>query len=148
VTKSSFSSIVIAFFFGLALAVIGTAIFMQGHIDTELKAMDYSYIAAWEKTADDAYHNESPHIASWALQRFIELLASRLQAAEGKYRGKIQENLVLSHARSAQLAKQTGNRVEYEKNMASALKLARELYPRAVTTDEELIRFLNQKKAL
>jgi hypothetical protein len=147
--KSSFSSIIIAFFFGLTLAAIGTAIFMQGHMATTLKAIDYSYIAAWETTADDAYRNESPQIASWALQRFIDLLTERLQDAdEGKYREKMQEYLVLSYARSAQLARQTGNHVVYEKNMASALNLAREIYPHAIANEEELLHFLQQKEAL
>ena len=146
--KSSFSSIIIAFFFGLTLAAIGTAIFMQGHMATTLKAIDYSYIAAWETTADDVYRNESPQIASWFLQRFIDLLTSRLQDAEGKYREKMQEYLVLSYARSAQLARQAGNHVEYEKNMASALNLAREIYPHAIANEEELLHFLQQKEAL
>jgi len=146
--KSSFSSIIIAFFFGLALAVIGTAIFMQGHVATALKAMDYSYIAAWEKAANDAYQKESPQIASWAQQRFIDLLSSRLPEAEGKYKVKIQEYLVISYVRSALLSKQAANHVEYKKNMASALKLAREVYPPAIATEEELIRFLNQKEIL
>ena len=147
-TKGAFSAIIIAFFFGLGLAVIGTAVFMQGHVATELKAMDHTFIAAWGKTADDAYRQESPQIASWALQRFIGLLTSRLPDAEGKYREKMQEYLVLSYARSAQLARQAGNRTEYEKNMTSALTLARELYPHTITTEEELFRFLDRQEAL
>ena len=146
--KNSFSFIIIAFFSGLVLAAIGTAFFMQGHVATELKAMDHTYITAWGKTADDAYRQESPQIASWVLQRFIDLLTSRLPDAEGKYREKMQEYLVLSYARAARLAGQAGNRIEYEKNMTSALNLAREVYPHAVATEEELLRFLNQKKAL
>jgi len=147
-TKSSFSAIIVAFLFGLALAVIGTAIFMQGHVATTLKAMDYSYIVAWKKTVDDAYQNESPQIASWALLRFIDLLSSRQQDAEDKYSRKIGEYLVISYVRSAQLAKQAANYDEYKKNMASALELAPEVYPHAIATEEELILFLNQKKAL
>jgi hypothetical protein len=148
-TTNPLSSIIMAFFFGLGLAAIGTAVFMQGHVATTLRAIDHAYIVAWEKTTSDAYRNESPETAAWALQKFIDLLTARLQDADpNKYRESIQQYLVLAYGRSAYLAKQAGNLVAYKKNMASALELAGKLYPHAITTDEELFRFLDRKKAL
>jgi hypothetical protein len=135
-------SVIIAFFFGLVVAGAGTSIFIRGHVGTTVRSMDLSYLAAWEKHSLDAYENESPEVAVWVLQNFIDLLQSRLKRAGGQDRKRMQQNLVQSYARLAHISKETGRLSQYEENLTLALKLARKVYPDTIATEADLFQVL------
>jgi hypothetical protein len=135
-------SVIIAFFFGLVVAGVGTSIFVRGHVETNLKSMDRSYLAAWEQHSIDAYKNESPEVAVWVLQNFIGLLQSRLERASGKDRNRMHQNLVQSYARLAYISKENGRLSQYEKNLTLALELARKVYPDTIATEADLFQLL------
>jgi hypothetical protein len=137
-------SVIIAFFFGLVIAGAGTPIFIRGHVETTVRSMDHSYLAAWEKHSIDAYENESPEVAVWVLQNFIDLLQSRLERASNRDRNSMQQDLLFSYIRLAHISKETGRLSEYEKNVGLALKLVRKVYPDTTPTEADLFQLLGR----
>jgi hypothetical protein len=136
-------SVIIAFFCGLVVAGTGTAIFIRGHVDTNIKSMDRSYLASWEQHSNDAYENEAPEVAMWVLQRFATLLESRLTKADPKDRVRMHRNLLLSYTRLAHIYKKTGRLLQYEENLTLALKMARKVSPETITNEAELFQILS-----
>jgi len=136
-------SVISAFFFGLIVAGVGTSIFIRGHVDTNFKSMDRSYLTSWEQHSIDAYENEAPEVAVWVLQNFITLLQSRLQNAEPRERNGMQRTLLQSYARLALIYKETGNIPQYEENLTLALKTARQVSPETITNETELFQMLS-----
>jgi hypothetical protein len=137
-------SVIIAFFCGLVVAGAGTSIFIRGHVDTNFKSMDRSYLASWEQHSIDAYENEAPEIAVWVLQNFIGLLQSRLERTNGQDRNKMHRKLLLSYARLAHIFKETGRLDQYEENLTRALELARMVYPDTIATEANLFKLLTR----
>jgi hypothetical protein len=137
-------SVIVAFFFGLVVAGVGTSIFIRGHVETNLTNMDRSYLAAWEQHSIDAYENESSEVAVWVLQNFIGLLQSRLERASGKDRNRMHRNLVQAYARLAYTFKEKGSLSQYEKNLPLALELGRRVYPDTIATEADLFHLLTR----
>ncbi len=136
-------SVIVAFFFGLVVAGVGTSIFIRGHVETNLTNMDRSYLAAWEQHSIDAYKNESSEVAVWVLQNFIGLLQSRLERADSRYRDRMHRNLLLSYTRLAHIYKETGRLPLYKKNLNLALELARKVSSEGITNETELFQILS-----
>lgn len=138
-------SVIIAFFCGLVVAGTGTAIFIRGHVDTNFKSMDRSYLASWEQHSNDAYENEAPEVAMWVLQNFIDLLQSRLERASSRDRNGMHRNLLLSYARLAHIFKESGKLDQYEENLTRALELAQKISP-DTATETDLFQLITSEK--
>jgi len=69
VRKYYIYSVIIAFFFGLMVAGVGTGIFIRGHVETTVQDMDHSFLAAWAQHATEAYEHESPEVGVWRSNR-------------------------------------------------------------------------------
>jgi hypothetical protein len=138
-------SVIIAFFFGLTVAGVSTSIFIRGHVDTNFKSMDRSYLASWEQHSIDAYENEAPEVAVWVLQNFIGLLQSRLKRANDQDRNRMHRNLLLSYARLAHIFKESGKLDQYEENLTRALELAQKISP-DTATETDLFQLITSEK--
>jgi hypothetical protein len=135
-------SVISAFFFGLIVAGVGTSIFIRGHVDTNFKSMDRSYLTSWEQHSIDAYENEAPEVAVWVLQNFITLLQSRLQNTDPRERNGLQRTLMLAYTRLAHIHKENGRLLQYEENLTHALKTARKVSPETITNEADLFQLL------
>ena len=107
--------------------------------------MNQMHIADWERRAMQAYTEEKPEVAIWALENLVDLLSKQHQmnADDEKY-DFLKTDLILAHGRLALTFKATGNTQQYQHNISKSLELAKQIYKQEIQTEKDLLEFIKK----
>ena len=99
--------------------------------------------ADWEQRAFQAYSQENPQVAIWALENLADVLRKHAELV-GNDSELIQKDLVLTYARLAIASRSTKDKQKYDQNMSKALSLSKQVYSANLHTEEGLLRFVKK----
>lgn len=136
--------ILFAFFIGLTIGAIGSAVFLGGHVATNFELHNLSFLASLEEKTEDAYRHEPPAVAAWALNRLIELQQSLLVQSEPGQAAQLSRNLVASYGRLALTYQKMGRDELYHRNIAQALQRAQKVSSLKISTEQDLLEFIRR----
>jgi isoleucyl-tRNA synthetase len=143
VNRSPALFIFTAFFLGLIIGAVGFAFFLRGHVATNFELHNLSYLASLEEKTDSAYRHEQPQVAAWALTRLIELQRSLREQAKPGQTVQLSQDLMVSYARLALTYQKMGRDDLYHQNITQALKLAKEVMPTVIGSEQELLDYIH-----
>ena len=99
--------------------------------------------ADWAQRAFQAYSQENPQVAIWALENLAAILRKHAEMA-GNDRESIQKDLVLTYARLAIVSQAAKDNQKYRENISKALDLSKQAYSGELRTEDELLGFVNK----
>lgn len=133
----------IVFLLGITVGAIGMVyIFGQTSVEAA-ELVEIQWRADLAKRVSQAYSEEKPEVAIWALKNLVEVLEERVKLSdEGSViQQSTQRDLVLSHARLAIVFQQIGDTSQFKQNIEKALKFAKESGWTKMKTEEDILNF-------
>lgn len=107
--------------------------------------INLAFIADWSSRAMQAYKEEKPEIAIWALKNLVDLLSKQYQmSADGERYDFLETDLILAYGRLALSFKATGNIQQYQHNISESLELARKRYKQEIQSEQVLLLFIKR----
>jgi hypothetical protein len=123
-----------------ALAVVG---YFGHYVRNTLRYSLLEHRADWEHRAFQAYSQESPQVAIWALENLADVLRKQAEVLE-EDRALIRGDLLLTYARLAIVSQAAKDSPRYQENMSKALALEKELSPDSPNTKEHLLNLVKK----
>lgn len=135
---------------GLIIFIIGS--FTGGIIISSLsgnaiqqvwQAFEIQYRADTGNRVWQAYKEESPDIAIWALKNYIEILNKQAEE-KNNYSMSLQTDLTLAHVRLAIMYQQVKDTENYDDNIAKGLFMAKNTFPDEKYDEKSLLALIKQ----
>ncbi len=111
-----------------------------------MQMLNMVHVADWGERANNAYLNNSPEVAIWALSNFAQVLEERSEHFSVETVNKV--DLVLTYTRIAKVYKEQGDIEKYNDNISKALALAPQAFRGKINTEEELLSTVEEIDAL
>ena len=145
-TKKTIVIVLCSFLIGAVLGGLGIGIYYGKTIGFTMSFMGLQSRAEWSERAHQAYKNEEPQIAIWALKNLAEVLQKDMDIHTNDKK-TIQMDLLLTYGRLAKLYRIKKDEVRYKENILNALNLAHERSSE-IKTEEELLEFLEKADSM
>ena len=103
--------------------------------------------ADWAQRAFQAYSQENPQVAIWALENQADVYNKYYEQAERIGNDKAffsQVDLVITYVRLAIAYQAAKDKQKYDQNISKALSLAKQICPDTLCTEEELLDFVKK----
>jgi len=135
---------------GLIIFIIGS--FTGGIIISSLsgnaiqqvwQAFEIQYRADTGNRVWQAYKEESPEIAIWALKNYIDILNKQVEEKDG-YSSSLQTDLILAHVRLAIIYQQINDIENYDNNLAKGLTISKSTFTNKKYNKESLLDYIKQ----
>jgi hypothetical protein len=126
---------------GLIAGALAVFMYVGKTMAGAMRFMGLDYRADWEERAFQAYRDESPDIAIWALENLAEVLGRQTVLFPNE-RPIIEKDLLLTYARIAIVSRAKGDTVKYSANLKKAWDLAQGTYPGKFQTEQDLLDFV------
>jgi len=133
----------IAFIMGLVIGGVVVGTFLGKSTANTMQFVMLKHRADLEKKAFQAYLNESPQVAIWALENLSGVLKEQMEVVVPD-KQLIEKDLMLTNARLAILYKRQGNTIKYKHYIFKALELAKEAYPDSLKNEKEILSFVSE----
>lgn len=133
----------IVFVLGLIIGGAAVVIYFENSVAHTMQLVMLKQRANLEEKAFQAYFNESPQIAIWALENLKDALKEQLKILKVDDQ-LVQKDLVLTNARLAILYKREGNKNKYEYCISKALELAKVAYAKEIGSENDLLSFVKK----
>ena len=99
--------------------------------------------ADWERRAFQAYSQENPQVAIWALENLADVLKKHSEML-GNDKKFVQKDLVLTYTRLAIVSQAAKDNQKYHENISKALALSKQAYSGHLQTEEEVLSFVKK----
>ena len=141
--KRSILLISLAFLGGLIIGILASVV-KFGQIGAEsMLLLKIKHYADWSERSHQAYREESPEVASWALENYADILEND-SGLMGEYSEFSEKDLVLLYARIALVRKAAKDDAGYSEYITKALVLAPEAYEGRLQSEDELLHFVEK----
>lgn len=133
----------IVFIVGLTIGAFTIASMSGNSLQKTWEVSEMKYRADIGNRVWQAYKEESPNIAIWALKNFIDILNKELEKTN-EHSKSVQTDLVLAHVRLAIMYQKVSDNKSYYDNISKALALSENIFPDKQYTDESLLAFVKR----
>lgn len=134
---------VIVFIVGAVIGGIVTASQSGSYLQQAWSISEMQCRADFGDRVWQAYREESPEVAIWALENYVQVLQKQPEQERGLAKA-MQTDLVLAHVRLAILHRQRNDTERYRDHIATALALSNEVFPGKNYSEEELLAFVKR----
>ena len=141
-TKKQISVGILVFVLGFILGGLSLATYFGRYVRNTGETFGLYFRADWEHRAFQAYSEENPQVAIWALENLADILEGDLQVTK-RDKDLTQKDLVLTYARLAIVFQAAKDTQKYQRNISKALALSKQAYP-GLQTEEELLSFVKK----
>jgi hypothetical protein len=141
--KKQISLGILVFVLGFILGGLSLATYFGYFIRKTGESLSSHFRADWERRAFEAYSEENPQVAIWALENLADILEGYLEVTK-RDKDFIREDLVLTYARLAIASQAAKDTQKYHENICKGLALSRQAYPAGLQREEELLNFVRK----
>lgn len=141
-TKKQLSIRVFIFLLGFITGGASIASYFGQSIINSGEILSMHFRAAWGSKAFQAYSEENPQVAIWALENFADILEGHLELTEDNTE-ITQKDLVLTYTRLAIVSQTVKDTQKYYENISKALTISKQVYS-DVQTEEALLSFVKK----
>lgn len=114
----------VLFILGCTVGIIGTMTKYGNDLYNDCRLLEDTLQSEWAKRSREAYYNENPEVAIWALENLLEFYNLRPVLRYKEITMPSQIDLVRTHIMIAISSKKIGNEEKYQKHIQESLDVA------------------------